>query len=101
MVSSDPVMLGLGMLAFLIAAFHVSYLYKHKGMWNYPRLLSIYIAVIVFFVFYGIMFIQKIEFTPAMNIAYWVIAGIWTLIALCLPTERKKNEEINKTSKGT
>lgn len=101
MVSSDPVLLGLGTVAFLMAASLGLYLYKDKGMWNYPRFLSIYIGVIAFFCFYGIMFIEEIDFTLEMNIAFWVIAGIWALITLRLPSERKKNEEVNKTNKGT
>jgi hypothetical protein len=91
----------MGILALLIAASLGLCLYKAKSMWNYPYILSIYIGVIVFFVFYGIMFIEEIEFTFEMNIAFWVIAGIWALVTLCLPSERKKDEEVNITSKGT
>lgn len=89
MISADMIMCGIGTLSILGAIYLIITLMFRKSIWNYPPIVSIYIFLAIFFLFYGIVFIYQIKITSTIGILTLVAIIIWGYITFRLPARRQ------------
>lgn len=93
MISVQTTMYILGTLLILSAVYLVGILMIRKSIWNYPVIVSCYIILTLYLLFFGIVVIKQIEITSTMDILMLIVIIIWGDITLRLPARK---EEIAK-----
>lgn len=97
MISAETIMYGLGSFFILAAVYLMVVLVVRKSMWNYPPVVSMYIILILFLLFFGIVIMRQMKITSTMSILISVVMIIWSFVTFRLPSRK---EEMTDERKG-
>ncbi|MFA6096024.1 MAG: hypothetical protein WC788_00165 [Candidatus Paceibacterota bacterium] len=101
MITPDFIMDALGAMFFLGAAYFGLCLIFRKSIWNYPPIASMYIAIVIYSVFSGIVLILQIAISNTAIILFCIVTFVWGYITSRLPARKVEKEIIIETNKGT
>ena len=93
MISAQTVMYGLGTFFILSAIYLTVVLIVRKSIWNYPPVASMYIILILYLLFSGIVVIKQIEITSTISILISIVMIVWGYITFGLPARKEEMTE--------
>lgn len=96
LILTEIIIDSLGIFFILCTVYLVGILILRKGVWNYPVIVSAYVILAIFFLFFGVILIEKIEITEMMNILMLAVIAVWAFITCRLPARKREIELKNE-----